>query len=67
MQMADREAIIDFIEKNTLLVVDTYNNALLRYDNVNEIDNISWRRYSNIYYPNGKLKVVLESISTPSA
>ncbi len=46
---------IDFIN-DALYVTDTYNNAILRYDDVETLRNVCWRRYSARLFPNGRLK-----------
>ena len=46
---------IDFIERR-LYVTNTYHNAILRYDNVEALHNVSWRNYSAIFFPNGRLR-----------
>lgn len=47
---------IDFFDKNKLAVVDSYNNALLIYENIHKCNNLFWRKYTIAVYPNGKLK-----------
>ncbi len=45
---------IDFIGNN-LYVTNTYDNSILIYNNAYKKENIHWRDYNNIIYPNGKL------------
>ena len=46
---------IDFIGNN-LYVTNTYDNSILIYNNANKKENIHWRNYNNIIFPNGKLQ-----------
>jgi len=46
---------IDFI-KDKLYLTDTYNNAILKYDDISNFKRpLYWRKYSACYHPNGKL------------
>lgn len=49
---------IDFIEENTLMVTDTYNNRILTYDLSSTNKMINWRKYKKCLFPNGKLSIV---------
>jgi len=46
---------IDLIDKDTMAVVDTYNNCILEYKNFSKLNNCNWRSYTKKIYPNGKL------------
>jgi len=45
---------IDFINDD-LFVTDTYNNSILIYRDVSTKNNVHWKEYDEILYPNGEL------------
>ncbi len=46
---------IDFINDD-LYVTNTYDNSILVYKDAKDRENIYWKRFDDIIYPNGKLK-----------
>lgn len=47
---------IDFVDRNRLLISDTYNNAILGYRNPFDVRDSSWRSTNELHYLGGTLK-----------